>query len=189
LDNILDANQGDSGLLPQVEVNGVKINYIVEGDSPPALIFIHGLGEYLESWRNQIAFFSKDYRVVALDLRGHGKSAVPKKRIEIGDFAADVKSLIDSLGINNAYFCGLSMGALVVLHPPPPHPECFLGMILVAARHQFPPAQTGALEGMSMTILGEEVATFALAANAPEALRNEVAKMVAAANKSAYFQA
>jgi pimeloyl-ACP methyl ester carboxylesterase len=146
------------------------------------------LGEYLESWKNQITFFSKDYRTVALDLRGHGKSAVPKKRIEIGDFAADVKGLIDHLGIKNAYFCGLSMGALVVLELYKKHPEYFLGMILVAARHQFPPAQTGALEGMRMEILGEEVATFALAANAPEALRNEVAKMVAATNKSAYLQ-
>jgi 3-oxoadipate enol-lactonase len=174
--------------LPQVEVDGVKINYVVEGDGPTALVFIHGLGEYLESWKNQITFFSRDYRVVALDLRGHGKSAVPKKRIEIGDFATDVKSLIDHLGIEKAYFCGLSMGALVVLELYKTHQECFLGMILVAARHQFPPTQTGALEGMSMTILGEEVATFALAANAPEALRNEVAKMVAATNKSAYLQ-
>jgi pimeloyl-ACP methyl ester carboxylesterase len=174
--------------LPQVEVNGVKINYIVEGDMPTALVFIHGLGEYLESWKNQITFFSKDYRVVALDLRGHGKSAVPKKRIEIGDFAADVKGLIDHLRIKNAYFCGLSMGALVVLELYKKHPEYFLGVILVAARHQFPPVQTGALEGMRMEILGEEVATFALAANAPEALRNEVAKMVAATNKSAYLQ-
>jgi len=115
-------------------------------------------------------------------------SKVPQKRIEIGDFAADVKGLIDYLGIKNAYFCGLSMGALVVLELYKRHAGSFLGMILVAARHQFPPAQTEALEGMSMEILGEEVATFALAANAPEALRNEVAKMVAATNKSAYLQ-
>lgn len=174
--------------MPQIEINGVKINYIVEGESPKAIIFIHGLGEYLESWRHQIKFFSKDFKVVALDLRGHGKSGMPKKRIEIVDFAEDVKGLLDYLGIKKAHFCGLSMGALVIFEMYKKYPDYFLSIILVAARHQFPPAQTAALEGMSMEIIGAEVATFALAANAPESLKEEVAKMIAGTRKDAYLQ-
>jgi 3-oxoadipate enol-lactonase len=173
--------------LPQIEINNVKINYVTEGKGE-AIIFIHGLGEYLESWRNQIQYFSKNFQAVALDLRGHGKSGVPKKRIEIRDFALDVKGLLDYLDIKKAHFCGLSMGALVVFEMYKLHPEYFLSMILVGARHQFPPAQTAALEGMSMEIIGEEVATFALAAKAPEVLRTEVAKMVAGTRKDVYIQ-
>ena len=174
--------------MPQVEINGVKINYIAEGEGSETIIFIHGLGEFLESWEYQIEFFSRGYKIVALDLRGHGKSGVPKKKIEIVDFAEDVKGLMDHLGIKKAHFCGLSMGALVIFEVYKKYPDYFLSMILVAARHQFPPAQTAALEGMSMEIIGAEVATFALASSAPESLREEVAKMVAGTRKDVYLQ-
>jgi len=174
--------------LPQVEINGVKINYVFEGTGFETIIFIHGLGESLESWRHQINFFSKKFKVIALDLRGHGKSSIPKKKIEIGDFAEDVKGLLDHLGIKKAHFCGLSMGALVLFEMYKRYTDYFLSMILVAARHKFPPAQTAVLEGMSMEIIGAEVATFALAANAPEQLKEEVAKMIAGTKKDAYIQ-
>ncbi|MEM3577479.1 MAG: alpha/beta fold hydrolase [Candidatus Bathyarchaeia archaeon] len=174
--------------MPQVEINGIKINYVFEGTGFETIAFIHGLGESLESWRNQINFFSKKFKVVALDLRGHGKSSIPKKRIEIGDFAEDVKGLLDHLGIKKAHFCGLSMGALVLFEMYKRYPDYFLSMILVASRHKFPPAQTAVLEGMSMEIIGAEVATFALAANAPEQLKEEVAKMIAGTKKDVYIQ-
>jgi pimeloyl-ACP methyl ester carboxylesterase len=174
--------------LPQIEINGVKINYVFEGTGFETIIFIHGLGESLESWRHQINFFSKKFKVIALDLRGHGKSSIPKKKIEIGDFAEDVKGLLDHLGVKKAHFCGLSMGALVLFEIYKRYPDYFLSMILVAARHKFPPAQTAVLEGMSMEIIGAEVATFALAANAPEQLKEEVARMIAGTKKDAYIQ-
>lgn len=176
------------GNLPEVEINGVKINYVVEGRGPETITFIHGLGENLESWKHQIKYFSKDLRVVALDLRGHGKSGIPKKRIEIGDFAGDVTVLLNHLGIKKAHFCGLSMGALVLFDLYKKYSDSFLSMILVATRPRYPPAQPAALEGMSMEIIGEEVATFALAASAPESLREEVARMIAGTRKDIYIQ-
>ena len=174
--------------MPEVEVNGVKINYVVRGERPEPIVFIHGLGENLESWKHQIKYFSKDFKVVALDLRGHGKSGIPKKRIEIGDFAGDVTGLLNHLRIKKAHFCGLSKGALVVLELYKRYPDSFLSMILVATRPRYPPAQPAALEGMSMEIIGEEVATFALAASAPDSLREEVAKMIAGTRKDIYIQ-
>ena len=68
------------------------------------------------------------------------------------------------------------------------YPDSFLSMILVATRPRYPPAQPAALEGMSMEIIGEEVATFALAASAPESLREEVGKMIAGTRKDIYIQ-
>ncbi|NIW13649.1 MAG: alpha/beta fold hydrolase, partial [Candidatus Thorarchaeota archaeon] len=67
--------------------NGVKINYVATGKGTESILFIHGLGENLRSWKHQLESFSKAFKVVALDLRGHGKSSVPKKKIGIGDFA------------------------------------------------------------------------------------------------------
>lgn len=174
--------------MPEVEINGVKINYVVEGEGPETIVFIHGLGENLESWRHQTKYFSKDFKVVALDLRGHGKSGIPKKKIEIADFAEDVVGLLYHLGIKKAHFCGLSMGALVVFEAYKRHPGYFLSMILVVARPQFPPAQTAALEYMSMEAIGGQVAVFALSANASESLREKVAKMIAGTRKDIYIQ-
>lgn len=174
--------------MPEVEINDVKINYVAEGKAPKTIVFIHGLGENLESWKHQTKFFSKDFKVVALDLRGHGKSGVPKKKIEMDDFAGDVMGLLNHLGIKKAHFCGLSMGALVIFELYKRHPDYFLSMILVATRPRYPPAQTAALEGMSMEVIGEEVATFALAASAAESLREEVAKMIAGTQKDVYLQ-
>jgi pimeloyl-ACP methyl ester carboxylesterase len=175
--------------LPQAEVNGVSINYVVGGTGSQTIVFIHGLGENLESWRQQINYFSKNFKTVAVDLRGHGKSGMQKKKPLISDFAGDVLGLLDYLTTKRAHFCGLSLGGLVVFESYKIRPEFFASMILVGTRPQYPPAQTGALEAMSMEIIGEEVATFALAANVPESLRKEVAKMVAATRKDAYIQA
>jgi pimeloyl-ACP methyl ester carboxylesterase len=174
--------------LPEVEISGVKINYVATGKGTEVIVFIHGLGENLKSWKHQLESFSKDFKVVALDLRGHGKSGVPKKKIEIEDFAGDVTGLLDHLDIKKAHFCGLSMGALIVFELYQKHPDYFLSMILVATRPRYPPAQTAALEGMSMETIGEEVATFALAASSPESLREEVAKMIAGTKKDIYIQ-
>jgi len=174
--------------LPEVVINGVKINHTVEGEAPETIVFIHGLGENLESWKYQIKYFSKDFKVVALDLRGHGKSGVPEKKMEIDDFARDVIGLLDHLGIKKAHFCGLSMGALVVFEAYKKYPDYFLSMILVATRPKYPPAQTAALEQMSMEIIAQEVANFALAATASNSLREEVAKMIVGTEKDVYLQ-
>jgi len=85
-DKILSSKPSWSGkiTLPEVEINGVKINYVATGKGTEAIVFVHGLGENLESWKHQLETFSKVFKVVGLDLRGHGKSGVPKKKIKIG---------------------------------------------------------------------------------------------------------
>jgi pimeloyl-ACP methyl ester carboxylesterase len=108
--------------------------------------------------------------------------------MEIVDFAEGVIGLLNHLGIKKAHFCGLSMGALVVLETYKKYPNYFLSMILVSARPKFPPAQTAALEYMSMEAIAGQVAVFALAASASESLREEVAKMVTGTRKDMYIQ-
>lgn len=79
----------------------------------PVVIFIHGLGENLDSWVNQIEHFKSDYRVVAMDLRGHGRSSDGSKPITIAQLAADVIALMDKLNIKQAHIVGLSMGGII----------------------------------------------------------------------------
>ncbi|TQR13066.1 alpha/beta fold hydrolase [Psychrobacillus lasiicapitis] len=91
------------------EVN--TIHYLDIGQGEP-VILIHGLGSKKESWENQYEL-SSNYRLIIPDLRGHGESE-EFDNISISVFAHDILSLLASLGIEKAHFCGLSMGGLVV---------------------------------------------------------------------------
>ena len=59
--------------------DGLKLNFLDIGDGPITLIFIHGLGGAGEVWEEQIDYFSQKYRVVAIDIGGHGKSGTDRK--------------------------------------------------------------------------------------------------------------
>jgi 3-oxoadipate enol-lactonase len=164
------------------------VNFIKKGTGDP-VIFVHGLGESLESWSEQVdRVSSQGYTGVALDLRGHGRSDQGNGRIEMSGFADDVLEVTKSLAGQKAHFCGLSMGALVVLEAYKRSPEVFRSMTLVSTLPQYPPAQTQALGNMSMAEIGEQVAGAAVSPTAPVELKKKIAKMVAATSKKAYIE-
>lgn len=98
----------------EIQLNDFKMYYVDnQKQNKPVLVFIHGLGENLDSWTNQLAYFDADYRVIAMDLRGHHRSDDGIKPITIKQFAADVIELCDKLDIQKANFVGLSMGGII----------------------------------------------------------------------------
>src|SRR3954447_23514302 len=78
--------------------------------SGPAIVFIHGLSGCWQNWLENIPFFARDHRVIALDLPGFGNSPLPPQKISINGYAAVVDELLDSLGIERAAVVGNSMG-------------------------------------------------------------------------------
>lgn len=95
--------------------NGIRIHYIDEGkkDGLP-LFFIHGLSCDATFWRFQIPAFSKDYRVIALDLPGFGKSDKPQDLVyDLPFFADAVKAVLDQTGVSRPVLIGHSMGYAV----------------------------------------------------------------------------
>jgi 3-oxoadipate enol-lactonase len=153
-----------------------------------AIIFVHGLGESSESWSKQVDYFgSHGFRAVALDLRGHGRSQTTEK-IEMSGFSDDVFKVLRQNSTEKAHFCGLSMGALVVLEAYTRRPDAFLSMILVSTLPQYPPAQTQALGNMSMVEVGEQVASAAVGPSAPVELKKSIAKVIASTNKESYIE-
>jgi 3-oxoadipate enol-lactonase len=81
-----------------------------------ALILIHGLDGSGWSWRRQIEELSKAYRVIAIDLRGHGQSGHrPEEAINIRAFADDVIALLQALGFEQGHFCGHCLGGMIIL--------------------------------------------------------------------------
>jgi pimeloyl-ACP methyl ester carboxylesterase len=166
----------------------VKLNFVSTGEGT-AIVFVHGLGESLESWSDQVGHFGAEgFRGVALDLRGHGHSEAGEGRIEMHGFADDVFDVLRSLSIEKAHFCGLSMGALVVLEAYKRNPGAFLSMTLVSSLPQYPPAQTQALESMSMQQLGELVAKAAVGPAASTELKKSISRVVGSTSKTVYIQ-
>lgn len=92
----------------------IKLNYIEKGKGTP-LVLLHGNGGSLECFRSQIEYFSKKYRVIALDTRGHGKSPRGDKPFTIKQFADDLKDFLDELGIKRAILLGFSDGGNIAL--------------------------------------------------------------------------
>ncbi len=91
-----------------------ELHYQLDGPAnAPVLVLSNSLGTDLQMWDAQIAAFSKHFRVLRFDTRGHGKSLVTPGPYSIEQLGHDVLALLDALHIDKAHFCGLSMGGLI----------------------------------------------------------------------------
>lgn len=95
--------------MPKIQSNGINLYYEIHGEGQP-LLFIHGLGSSARDWEFQVTEFSKSYKVVTFDLRGHGQSDKPKGTYSMSMFAADTVGLLTALGIESPHVVGLSLG-------------------------------------------------------------------------------
>jgi pimeloyl-ACP methyl ester carboxylesterase len=113
--------------------NGVKIHYTDEGQGEPVLL-IHGfLADINLNWRapGTIKALVKDYRVIALDNRGHGKSDKPHDPKKYGtEMVEDAVRLLDHLKIKKAHVVGYSMGAIITAKLLTTHPDRLLSATL-----------------------------------------------------------
>ena len=98
--------------------NEFDMNYIdiEESQSGSTLVFIHGWCSNKFHWNPQIEFFKNDFRIIAMDLRGHGISSAPEDGYSFRKFASDVNFLLDHLGIKHPIIFGHSMGGAVAIH-------------------------------------------------------------------------
>jgi pimeloyl-ACP methyl ester carboxylesterase len=95
--------------------DGASIIGEVRGKGATALVFLHGWGGDLEYWKNQVAAFAGDYRIVALDQAGHGESRTGRKDSTVSALADDVETIVKDLGLKRAILVGHSMGGPVAL--------------------------------------------------------------------------
>jgi len=101
--------------MPMINADdGCPINVEVEGSAgAPALMLSNSLGTNLHMWDDQASEFSKHFRLIRYDRRGHGKSGVPQGPYSMERFGRDVLSVLDALGVKKTSWCGLSMGGMV----------------------------------------------------------------------------
>jgi len=125
--------------MPRVAVADIDINYREEGTGFP-LILIHGLSDDCHLWDTLTPEFSKYFRTIALDVRGHGHSSKPEMPYSISLFAGDLFEFMNKLSITQANLMGLSMGAAIVEQFTLDHPRMVKSLILLSAFDYVPPS-------------------------------------------------
>lgn len=128
--------------LPEVErivVNGLGYNVALAG-AGPAIVLLHGFTGSLATWQLFIPVLAARYRVVAIDLPGHGATDAPDNpaRYRMERVVDDLAAILDRLGIGRAVWFGYSMGGRVALHVAVARPECVAALILEGASPGIP---------------------------------------------------
>lgn len=100
--------------MPILTLNNEPVHYQLAGDaSAPVLVFSNSLGTSLALWESQAEYFSRHFRVLRYDTRGHGQSVKNKGPYAIDQLGHDVLALTGALGIQQFSFCGISMGGVI----------------------------------------------------------------------------
>jgi acetyl esterase/lipase len=109
--------------------DGVPIAYDARGKGGTALVFLHGLGSDRTSWRGQLDLFAVDYRVVNVDLGGHGSSGTGRESWTVAGLAGDVEAVVKALDLERVVLVGHSMGGHVALFAAARMPGRVIGII------------------------------------------------------------
>ncbi len=123
--------------------NDITLAYSDEGIGNETIIFIHGLGSYLPAWDKNIPELSKNYRCIAIDLPGYGKSSKNPHSGLMSFYADVVIEFVNKMGLKQVTLAGHSMGGQISMVAALQHPEIVQKLILVdpAGFEEFHPGQ------------------------------------------------
>jgi len=112
----------------KVTARGIEINYELSGEGD-CLVMVHGFTDNLTMWYNQIPVFSSMFKVLTVDVRGHGKTETPEGDLSMELFADDLHAVLEALNIEKACVLGYSMGGRIGLQFALKHPEKTTGLV------------------------------------------------------------
>jgi pimeloyl-ACP methyl ester carboxylesterase len=118
--------------MPKLNRDGVELYYEVHGDGPPVLL-THGYSASADMWAGQIAPFSKHYKLITWDMRGHGRTDYPddQARYSEAETVADMAAILDAVGARTAVIGGLSLGGYMSLAFHLAHPERTQALLII----------------------------------------------------------
>jgi 3-oxoadipate enol-lactonase len=181
--------------MPEAFVNGITLHYTDDGEGDVVLL-IHGLGSSSADWELQLPVLTSRYRVIAVDLRGHGESSKPAGPYSLAMFAGDAAALIEALAIGPCHVVGLSLGGMTALELAATRPELVKSGVVVNSGPDFIPRtlKERAMVWQRLTLartvglskLGRIVADRTLPDEDQAELRERVAAVLADNDKAAY---
>ena len=113
-----------------VQNQGLSISFEDVGTGRP-IVLGHSFLCSGKMWREQVPALAEQYRVLNLDLRGHGNSSEVSRPFSIYDAVSDVVTVLEEVGIEKAVWCGLSFGGWVAMRAALTCPERVEGLILI----------------------------------------------------------
>src|SRR5215471_925524 len=123
-------------------VHGYRRAFVDVGQGP-AILLIHGIGDSSDTWGDVIPSLAKDYRVMAPDLLGHGRSDKPRADYSVAAYANGMRDLLSVLEVERATVVGHSLGGGVAMQFAYQYPERCERLVLVSTggvSHEVHPA-------------------------------------------------
>src|SRR2546430_5886122 len=123
--------------MPEIELrggalDGLRIHYVVDGRGP-AVLLVHGLGGFAESWRHNIGYLGRHATVYAIDLPGFGSSGKPRATYGLAFFAQALRRFVEATGLGRVTLVGHSLGGAVAVAYAATHPESLERLALLGA--------------------------------------------------------
>jgi pimeloyl-ACP methyl ester carboxylesterase len=152
-----------------VSADGVPIHYQVCGEGTPALVLVHGWCCDRSYWERQVGQFAHQYKVVTVDLAGHGESGLGRKAWTMAAFGEDVVAVVKKVGLEQVVLIGHSMGGHVIVEATRRMPERVVGLVGVDA-----------FKKLDLTRTQKQIDDFLVPfrANFAETIRNVVRKVM-----------
>lgn len=120
------------------DLGEVQMFFTDEGAGDPPLVFVHGYSCDSHDWSWQLPHFAQKHRVVAVDLRGHGRSSAPPGGYSPEQLASDVAALLESLDLARVVAVGHSLGGAVVSALAVEYPALVAGLVCVDPAYLLP---------------------------------------------------
>ena len=120
--------------MPRVRLDGLTINYEVQGEGEP-LLLIHYTSADHASWAFQLPAYTEHFSCIALDLPGAGESDKPPGPYSTEDQSGQVAAFLGAIGIERAHVAGMSFGAAVGIHLAARHPRRVRSLSLHSGWH------------------------------------------------------
>ncbi len=117
-----------------IKIKTISWHYEIHGSGEP-ILFLHGWGGSLRIWEQQVESFLKKYKVLTIDLPGHGKTEW--REVDLEKIAQGISGLLNHLKMNKINFVGNSVGGLLGLKLFELHPEVFKRFVLVDSLPKF----------------------------------------------------
>lgn len=130
------------------DVGDVQLFFTDEGAGDPPILFVHGFSCDSHDWSWQIPHFVSGHRVIAVDIRGHGRSSAPDKGYEPRQFAADIAALLRRLNTGPVVAIGHSLGGAIVSALAVEDPDLVQAVVSVDPGYLLPEEYRPIVEGM-----------------------------------------
>lgn len=146
--------------MPQLEIDGLQMHYEDQGSGPP-IVLVHGLGSSTALWKEVDGDLARDFRVIAYDLRGAGRTGAPPGPYTFEQLVGDLLGLIEALDLGPVSLVGHSLGGTVALAHAAEHPEHVAAAVGLGALAELPQQSREGMRARAETVESEGMGAVA----------------------------